>query len=92
MFYTFCPECGQGVGVDGDGCCLRCGALAVGEGVKQLAAGCEAESKELEETKRVFKSEMNFTTLLVGQRNRMQYERNEALLALSVVRIHRKAC
>ena len=30
---TFCPECGFGVDVDEDGCCVSCGATAVGSAV-----------------------------------------------------------
>jgi hypothetical protein len=30
---TFCPECGFGVAVDEDGCCVSCGATAVGSAV-----------------------------------------------------------
>jgi hypothetical protein len=30
---TFCPECGFGVDVDEDGCCVSCGATAVGRAI-----------------------------------------------------------
>lgn len=33
---TFCPQCGFGVKVDDDGCCVHCGAVATGEAVDQL--------------------------------------------------------
>ena len=33
---TFCPECGFGVKVDVDGCCLYCGAVATGTAVDEL--------------------------------------------------------
>ena len=34
---TFCPECGFGVAVDEDGCCLYCGSVATGIAVDELA-------------------------------------------------------
>ena len=34
---TFCPECGFGVKVDVDGCCLYCGSVATGPAVDALA-------------------------------------------------------
>ena len=33
---TFCPECGFDVTVDEDGCCIDCGATAVGDAVDLL--------------------------------------------------------
>ena len=33
---TFCPECGFGVAVDEDGCCLYCGSVATGSAVDDL--------------------------------------------------------
>ena len=33
---TFCPECGFGVKVDEDGCCLSCGLAATGSAVDAL--------------------------------------------------------
>ena len=33
---TFCPQCGFGVKVDEDSCCVHCGAMATGEAVDQL--------------------------------------------------------
>ena len=33
---TFCPECGFGVKVDEDLCCVYCGATAAGSGVDEL--------------------------------------------------------
>jgi len=33
---TFCPECGFGVKVDVDGCCLYCGSVATGPAVDEL--------------------------------------------------------
>ena len=33
---TFCPECGPGVKVDRDGCCLKCGATAVGAAAERF--------------------------------------------------------
>ena len=33
---TFCPECGFGVKVDVDGCCLYCGSVATGSAVDEL--------------------------------------------------------
>jgi len=33
---TFCPECGFGVPVDEDGCCVTCGATATGPAVDEL--------------------------------------------------------
>jgi hypothetical protein len=35
---TFCPECGPNVTTDEDGCCLSCGAAAMGAGVEKLRA------------------------------------------------------
>jgi len=32
--HTLCPECGPDVHVDEDGCCVNCGADAVGRGVE----------------------------------------------------------
>lgn len=32
---TWCPECGYGVKVDEDGCCVMCGSQAFGRGVDQ---------------------------------------------------------
>jgi len=34
--HTFCPECGPGVNVDNDGCCVHCGATATGKAVDCL--------------------------------------------------------
>jgi hypothetical protein len=34
---TFCPECGFGVKVDVDGCCLYCGSVATGSAVDELS-------------------------------------------------------
>lgn len=36
MTKTFCPECGFGVQVDDDGCCVTCGATATGPAVDAL--------------------------------------------------------
>jgi hypothetical protein len=33
---TFCPECGPGVPVDEDGCCMSCGATAIGAAVDEI--------------------------------------------------------
>ena len=33
---TFCPECGFGVAVDEDGCCVSCGCDATGPAVDEL--------------------------------------------------------
>ena len=33
---TFCPECGFGVKVDVDGCCIYCGSVATGPAVDAL--------------------------------------------------------
>ena len=33
---TFCPECGFSVEIDEDGCCIDCGATAVGDAVDML--------------------------------------------------------
>ena len=33
---TFCPECGFNIEVDEDGCCIDCGATAVGNAVDML--------------------------------------------------------
>lgn len=35
---TLCPECGIGVSVDEDGCCVHCGATATGRGVRDALA------------------------------------------------------
>ena len=34
---TFCPECGPDVEIDEEGCCLTCGATAVGSAAKDIA-------------------------------------------------------
>lgn len=36
MKKTFCPQCGYGVPIDEDGCCIHCGADATGRGVDSL--------------------------------------------------------
>ena len=33
---SFCPQCGFNVECDEDGCCVTCGATAMGEAVKAL--------------------------------------------------------
>ena len=33
-YYSWCPQCGLGVDVDEDGCCVTCGATANGDGVE----------------------------------------------------------
>ena len=33
---SFCPECGFNIECDEDGCCVTCGATAMGEAVKAL--------------------------------------------------------
>lgn len=33
---TFCPECGPDVSIDEDGCCIGCGATAVGRAIEAL--------------------------------------------------------
>ena len=33
---SFCPECGFNVECDEDGCCVTCGATAMGEAVRSL--------------------------------------------------------
>jgi len=33
---TFCPECGFNIPVNEDGCCLSCGATAIGTAVDEL--------------------------------------------------------
>lgn len=35
---TWCPQCGDGVSVDEDGCCASCGSTATGEGADQASA------------------------------------------------------
>ena len=35
---TWCLQCGQGVRIDEDGCCLHCGATAVGKGADRVFA------------------------------------------------------
>lgn len=35
---TWCPQCGDGVSVDEDGCCVSCGSTATGEGADQASA------------------------------------------------------
>lgn len=52
---SFCPQCSWGVEVDEDGCCVNCGATAIGDAInnamitdssllaKYLAAEAEAE-------------------------------------------------
>ena len=37
---TFCPECGFGVAVDEDGCCVSCGCDATGPAVDELPEPC----------------------------------------------------
>jgi hypothetical protein len=32
---TFCPECGPNVSIDEDGCCVTCGATAIGSAVNE---------------------------------------------------------
>ena len=32
---TFCPECGPNVDIDEDGCCVTCGATAIGSAVNE---------------------------------------------------------
>lgn len=42
---TWCPGCGPSVRVDEDGCCLTCGATAMGEGaVEALRLRLELET------------------------------------------------
>jgi hypothetical protein len=43
---TWCPECGYGVKIDEEGCCISCGVTAIGKGVDQALAA-EAERKAL---------------------------------------------
>lgn len=33
---TFCPQCGFGVKIDEDGCCIHCGSSATGDAVDSL--------------------------------------------------------
>jgi hypothetical protein len=41
---TWCPECGYGVKIDEEGCCISCGVTAIGKGVDQaLAAEARTE-------------------------------------------------
>ena len=40
---TFCPECGFGVKVDEDGCCVSCGSVATGPAVDELATPCSCK-------------------------------------------------
>lgn len=35
---TFCPQCGPDVDIDEEGCCLTCGATAVGSAVRDIAS------------------------------------------------------
>lgn len=35
---TWCPQCGQGVTIDDDGCCASCGATSTGEGADTATA------------------------------------------------------
>ena len=41
---TFCPECGFGVKVDVDGCCLYCGSVATGSAVDELSIPCSCKT------------------------------------------------
>ena len=41
---TFCPECGFGVAVDEDGCCVSCGSVATGPAVDELAKPCSCQT------------------------------------------------
>jgi len=35
---TWCPQCGYGISVDEEGCCISCGGDAMGEGVDAAVA------------------------------------------------------
>lgn len=48
---TLCPECGIGVSVDEDGCCVHCGATATGRGVRGALAEIQRLRAELAEVK-----------------------------------------
>ena len=39
--YSFCPECGPGVSVDEDGCCVTCGSTSTGQAVDRLVRRCD---------------------------------------------------
>ncbi len=43
--YSLCPTCGHNVKVDEDGCCVTCGADAMGLGIDQVHAALEAALK-----------------------------------------------
>ena len=44
---TFCPECGPNVKIDEDGCCVGCGATAIGPGVDRLRATNAEQAAEI---------------------------------------------
>jgi hypothetical protein len=43
---TLCPQCGPGVSVDEDGCCVSCGCVAVGPGIMVALDAARAEERE----------------------------------------------
>ena len=49
---TLCPECGPRVAVDEDGCCVSCGAVAMGRGVDTVFAKLAKAGAEIQAVKR----------------------------------------
>jgi hypothetical protein len=43
---TLCPQCGAGVSVDEDGCCVSCGCVAAGPGIMVALDAARAEERE----------------------------------------------
>lgn len=46
MIHSFCPECGINVNVDEDGCCVTCGAAAMGPALKDIVPAARLADRE----------------------------------------------
>jgi len=72
--HTLCPECGFDVDVDEDGCCVSCGATAVGPGVDAAhALRSLQDTKPAQEAQRMSRNEMLRGYLIAHADNRQRW-------------------